>query len=398
LRILLASDFFPPAPGGLEAHVRRLAEALIGRGHEVSVVTGTARPAAVPDAAIVPAQTVLSYLPGVFNDSGSPYPPPFPDFIFRRAVRGLAGRWKPDVIHAHGWCAFSCYWPGSPPLVVTLHDHGLRCPKKTLLRDNAECQTGRGTRCITCQGDQPLVKRSPLAAVMGTSVARLTAHVSSFIAVSQSVAKRATETGLGAAKVQVLPNFIDVPAAAGARSNDAPGPRSGPPTVLFVGPDSPHKGRPVLIDAFRRLPRGYAHLALAGSGTAVDLEGVSTLGFMGQDLLRAQYQQASVVVVPSVWPEPCPTVILEAMTHGLPVIGTRIGGIPDLVDDGATGLLVPPNDPVALADALRRLLDDRDLRHRLSAASQARVRQFSTEAVVPWIEDVYGSALKGAAP
>jgi glycosyltransferase involved in cell wall biosynthesis len=400
LRILLASDFFPPAPGGLEAHVRRLAEALIEQGHEVAVVTGTAQPAAVPGATLVPAQTVLSYLPGVFRDSGTPFPPPLPDAIFRRAVRGLAERWKPDVIHAHGWCAFSCYWPGSPPLVVTLHDHGLRCPKRTLLRDNAECRTGRGLNCITCKGAQPVVKRSPLAAVMGFSVARLTAHVSLYLAVSQSVADRATETGLDPAKVQVVPNFIDVPSAPAAGSpvsdpSDAP---SGPPTVLFVGPDSPHKGRAVLIDAFRRLPPGYAQVALVGSSIAVDLEGVSTLGFMQQDSLREQYQKASVLVVPSLWPEPCPTVILEAMTHGLPVIGTRIGGIPDLVDDGTTGLLVPPNDAVALADALRRLLDDRDLHHRLSACSQARVRQFSTEAVVPAIEDAYRSALKAAAP
>jgi glycosyltransferase involved in cell wall biosynthesis len=384
----------------MEAHVHRLAEALIRRGHEVAVVTGTAQPAAVPGAAIVPAQTVLSYMPGIFRDGGLPYPPPLPDVIFRRAVRGLAERWKPDVIHAHGWCAFSCYWPGSPPLVVTLHDHGLRCPKKTLLRDDAECQTGFGTKCITCKGAQPLVKRSPLAAVMGFSVARLAAHASSFIAVSQSVAKRAAEASLGAAKVQVLPNFIDVPGAtaAGPRTSDPPGAPSGAPIVLFVGPDSPHKGRAVLIDAFRRLPPGYAHLALVGSGTAVDLEGVGTLGFMQQASLRAQYQKASVMVVPSLWPEPCPTVILEAMAHGVPVIGTRMGGIPDLVDDGKTGLLVPPNDPMTLADALRRLLDDRELRHRLGACSLARVRQFSTETVVPRIENAYGSALTGAAP
>lgn len=384
----------------MEAHVHRLAEALIRRGHEVAVVTGTAQPAAVRGAAIVSAQTVLSYLPGIFNDAAQPFPPPFPDVIFRRAVRGLAESWKPDLIHAHGWCAFSCYWPGSPPLVVTLHDHGLRCPKRTLLRDDAECRTGLGTRCITCQGEQPLVKRSPLAAAMGFSVPRLTAHTSSFLAVSQSVAKRAAETGLGTAKVQVLPNFVDLlgEPAAGSCTSDPRAAPPGPSTVLFVGADSPHKGRAVLIDAFRRLPPGYAQLALVGSGSAVDLEGVRTLGFMQQAQLREQYQKASVMVVPSLWPEPCPTVILEAMTHGLPVIGTRMGGIPDLVDDGTTGLLVPPNDPRALADALQRLLGDRELRRRLGAGSLARVGQFSTDTVVPRIEDAYGSALTKATP
>lgn len=135
MRILLASDFFPPTPGGLEGHVQRLAEALIQRGHEVAVVTGTAKPNPLPGRAVIlPVATMLSRTPQLFRDNARQYPPPFPDVIFRRTVRRLARWWHPDVIHAHGWCAFSCYWPGSPPLVVTLHDHGLRCPKKTLFR------------------------------------------------------------------------------------------------------------------------------------------------------------------------------------------------------------------------------------------------------------------------
>jgi glycosyltransferase involved in cell wall biosynthesis len=379
----------------METHVRRLAEALIRRGHEVAVVTGTAQPAAVQGSTkIVSAQTALSRIPGVFSDGERPYPPPFADFIFRRTVRELAEWWRPDLIHAHGWCAFSCYWPGSPPLVVTLHDHGLRCPKRTLLRASAECVTGRGARCITCAGVQPVAKRSPLAAVMKYSVAGLIARTSRFIAVSRSVAQRAMEAGLTAAKVQVLPNFIDVSDMTPA----SPDTTVGPPTVLFVGPESPHKGRAVLIDAFRGLPPGYARLALVGSAAEVNIDGVSTIGFTRGALLWEQYQRASVVVVPSVWPEPCPTVILEAMAHGRPVIGSRIGGIPDLVHDGLTGLLVPPNDPAALASGLRCLLGNRELRHRLGASARARVVQFSTDTVVPRIEEAYASVLGGASP
>src|ERR1700735_2254342 len=375
MRILLASDFFPPSPGGLEAHVQRLANALIPREDEVAGVTCTAHPDPLPGStAIVPAMTVLGRAPQLFREGGRPYPPPFPDASFRRTVSLLADRWQPDVIHAHGWCAFSCYWPSAPPLVVTLHDHGLRCPKKTLIREGAECVSGRGMRCITCAGAQSIAKRLPLTAVMTQSVPRLAAHTSRFLAVSRSVAQR----------VAVVPTSL----ARAALPRDAPGDAA---TILFVGPDSQHKGRSVLINAFRHLPSGRARLVLVGSDTSVDVPGVSTFGYLRDAALREQYQKASVVVVPSVWPEPCPTVVLEAMAHSRPVVGSRIGGIPDLVEDGLSGLLVRPNDPRALADVLLRILTDHDLRQRLARGARARAERFSTAAVVPRIEQVYAS-------
>jgi glycogen(starch) synthase len=385
MRILLASDFYPPSPGGLEAHVQRLAGALIRRGHEVSVVTCTAQPEPLPGSTVIAsAETMLGRAPRLFREGARPYPPPFPDARFRRTVRQLAGAWRPDVIHAHGWCAFSCYWPGSAPLVVTLHDHGLRCPKKTLNRADTECSSGRSVRCATCQGVQPVAKRLPLAAAMTYSVPRLVAHTGRFLAVSHSVARRAGEAGVSTAAMEVVPNFLDIgdmPAAAPAD----------PPSILFVGPDSPHKGRPVLVEAFRRLPTSPARLVLVGSDTPVHQAGITTVPYTRGAALWEQYQQASIVVVPSVWPEPCPTVVLEAMAHGRPVVASRIGGIPDLVEDGRSGLLVRPNDPAALADSLWRILTDHDLRRRLGRAALTRAQQFSTGTVVPRIEEAYAS-------
>jgi glycosyltransferase involved in cell wall biosynthesis len=386
VRILLVSDFSPPSPGGLEGHVQRLAKALIGRGHEVAMVTGTPQPDSLPGLAVIlPVATVLSRAPQLFQDNARQFPPPFPDAIFRSAVRRLVRRWQPDVIHAHGWCAFSCYWPGSPPLIVTLHDQGLRCPKRNLFRGGVECVTGRGVRrCITCAGDQPIVKRLPLAAAMSYSVPALAAHTSRFIAVSQSVAKRAAEVGSMASKIEVVPNFLEIDGMNSTVSPDAS-------TLLFVGPDSPHKGRSVLIDAFRRLPSGYARLVLVGSNTSVKIAGVVGLGYMRGAALWEQYQRASVIVVPSLCPEACPTVVLEAMAHGRPVVGSRIGGIPDLIENEANGLLVPPNDPAALADSLWRILTDHDLRLRLGSEARSRSERFSAAAVIPRIEDIYAS-------
>jgi glycosyltransferase involved in cell wall biosynthesis len=81
------------------------------------------------------------------------------------------------------------------------------------------------------------------------------------------------------------------------------------------------------------------------------------------------------------------------MAAGRPVIGTKTGGIPDLVDDGRTGILVPPSDPEALAQALRRLLESADLRERMSAAARSKSKEFTAGSVVPRIEEVYQSVL-----
>ena len=79
-------------------------------------------------------------------------------------------------------------------------------------------------------------------------------------------------------------------------------------------------------------------------------------------------------VLPSVWPDPCPTTVLEAMASGRPVVTTSVGGIIDMVTDGESGLLVPPGDERALAAAIRRVLSDGDLRSRLGAGAQKRAQ------------------------
>lgn len=393
MRVLLASDFYPPAPGGLEAHAQRLAEGLLSRGHDIAVVSGTADPERLPGRTVmVPASTVLSRLPGIFQDTGRPYPPPWPDPLFRQAVRKLAAWWKPDLIHAHGWCAFSCYWADSPPLVVTLHDHGLRCPKKTLLHTGEECGTGHGRRCLTCRGGQSPARAVTLAAALRHYVPGLAAHTTRFIAVSHSVAQRAAELDMPMPKIEVVPNFLDTGRATTARA--AADGSAGPGKVLFVGPDSPHKGRSVLLEAWRLMPAGNAQLSVTGPGPAIHVPGVVCTGYLHGAALSRQYQAASVVAIPSIWPEPCPTVALEAMAHGKPIVGSRIGGIPDLVGHGRNGLLVAPNDPKALAEGLSAVLTDHELRLKLSTGALADAKRFDSGTVLPQIERVYAAALR----
>jgi glycosyltransferase involved in cell wall biosynthesis len=390
LRILLVADFYPPEPGGLEAHARRLARALVTRGHEVAVATvagGAGLPAMDDGVRVARWPTSVGRLQPLYRDRSRPFHPPWPDPAFTRRLGRLAAAFRPDVVHAHGWCAFSALAACRPgaPLVVTLHDYGLRCPKKTLLRGGRECATGRGTACLTCPGDeQGPARRAALAVALAATAGRLDRGVARFLAVSEHVAARHVEGGLDPARVRVVPNFLDMPAGA-----EPPAAGDGPAAgVLYVGPAAAHKGRAVLLEAHRRLPAGLARLVVVGDG-GPDTPGVEYAGRLDGDALWARYRAAAVVVVPSVWPEPCPTVALEAMGWGRPLVASRNGGLVDLVADGDSGVLVPPGDPAALAAALRALLEDGGRRRAMGTAALARAQAFSTGAVVPRIEATY---------
>lgn len=181
-------------------------------------------------------------------------------------------------------------------------------------------------------------------------------------------------------RVACLFNGVDVPAL--QRAAAAPPAVTWPtdlPTVLYAGRLSPEKGLLDLLDAATR-QTASARLVLAGDGPlATTLPASTAAAQLGARLLLAGQQsnvhplfrQATVLVLPS-HTEGLPLVLLEAMALGLPIVATRVGGIPDLLTHEETALLVPAHDPAALAAALDRLLGDAALRQRL-AANAARV-------------------------
>jgi glycosyltransferase involved in cell wall biosynthesis len=160
------------------------------------------------------------------------------------------------------------------------------------------------------------------------------------------------------------------------------------------------KGIDVLLKAYAGLRRAPP-LVLIGrrvADTPTEFPpNVHVLGTWPHSAIMHAWRRSLFGVLPSVGPEACATVIMEAMASGKAVVATDIGGMPDLVDPGATGLLVPPGDAQALAQAMQGLLDDGALLARLGTTSLARVERLKAGAVVTRIEQVYRDVLRPAA-
>jgi glycosyltransferase involved in cell wall biosynthesis len=216
--------------------------------------------------------------------------------------------------------------------------------------------------------------------------------VDMFLPVSQAVAD-GNALAQGGLPFQVMPNFVPddvgaLPEDTGARPPQLPT----EPYLLFVGNLTRIKGFHVLLQAYAGLVSAppLVLIGLACHDTPADFPpNVIALRDCPHETVVRAWRESLFGIVPSIWPDPCPTVAMEAMATGRPVIATRMGGLPDLVDDGETGFLVPPGDHHALRFAMQRLLDDPNLRQKMGQAALRKVSHFQAGTVVPRIERVY---------
>jgi len=180
------------------------------------------------------------------------------------------------------------------------------------------------------------------------------------------------------------------------------------PYVVFVGRITRQKGLPVLLRAAARLDPGAQLVLCAGQADTPELLAEVTSLVAGLDPARVVWiprmlakreviqllSHAAVFTCPSLY-EPLGIVNLEAMACGAPVVGSRVGGIPEVVADGVTGLLVPPDDPDALAGALNALIGDPERARAMGRAGRERaVAEFSWTAVAAQTADLYAKVIE----
>jgi glycosyltransferase involved in cell wall biosynthesis len=293
---------------------------------------------------------------------------------FLRAGQAAVREFRPDVVHAHWWLPGG--WVASRlgvPYLVTCHGSDVRLLERALFRRWA----------------RPVFK-----------------HAGAVTAVSRFLAGDLRRM-MGEGMPEVLP--LVMPVEAELFRTGRAFPKAKPPRILYAGNLVPSKGVDILIRAYASLrDRGVScQLKLLGEGSAAEslraladsigARDVIWSPFVPQDRMPAEYGVATVCVLPSLGKaEGLGLALVEALLGGTAVIGSTAGGIPEVIEDGVTGLLVPDGDAVALASALGRMLADTDFRSRSIAAGQDLVeRRFTPEhATAPFVK-LYRELISG---
>ena len=401
MRILLATDCYPPPlVGGRDLHVQMLAHELVKRGHEIEVVA-----LAGPEGAHVESDgDILVHrvagwsrvLSRFYVDPQRPFHPTVPDPGVVHALRDLVRLRRPQVIHAHSWILHSLlpFLPSRETrLIVTMHEYGLVCSKGTFVHQGGVCDGPRFAKCIECASGQYGAIRAAALTTGLTLTRRSRRRVDRYIAVSTPVARACSSLSTsGQPPIEVIPPFI---ADDSFQPIDSDRPAFVPPEgefVMFAGALGPHKGVDVLLDAWGgvdpAVPLVLVGLRRHDTPTTFPRGVIVVENVAHGDVLRA-WRRSAIAVVPSRWPDPCPLVALEAMAAARPVIASAVGGLPDLVLDGKTGVLVPPTDPEALRASIVQLLADPDRRIQMGEAGRERAASYSAGVVVPQIERIY---------
>ena len=324
----------------------------------------------------------------------------------RRNVARLVADWKPDIAHfqnIHAYLTPSILGPleaAGVSIVWTLHDYKLICPNDNFFSNGHVCEECKGGRFWRC-GKNRCKKGSRAASAVAALEAyvhrrlELPKRVAALVAPSGFLRDKFVEFGWPADKIHVLPNFLpELPPETGAAPEGH---------GLYLGTLLPTKGVDVLLRALAQAPPHPFHVL--GDGVerprleklAAELglaDRVKFCGFLGgADLARA-IEGAAYAVMPSVWYENGPYAAMELMARGIPLIASAIGGIPELVRDGETGLLFPPGDAAALAERFGRLGRNKSLGRTLGRQARRFIAEkCAASEYARRLFDVYAGAL-----
>lgn len=320
----------------------------------------------------------------------------------KRNIRKLIDRVRPDIahlqsIHAHLTPSVIVQLNNQKiPVLWTLHDYKLICPEAHFMSHGEICEDCKGGRYRMCTLKK-CKKDSYGASLVATLEANfhrflhLQKRVDRFISPSTFLRNKFINFGWDENKIVhiPLPLVADSQPATFQTDNGY---------VLYAGQLEPWKGLETLLEAAQDLPELSFKIAGEGSQRSLleenvrkrGLRNVTFEGWLNGEKLKELQIHCSIVVVPSQWYENSPYAVIESLALGKPVIASRIGGIPELIDDGVTGYLFTPNDSQQLSGKIRALMENNALRSQMGLAAREKVkRELSPEAHYMKLMQVY---------
>lgn len=392
MKILIVNTLYHPhVLGGAERSVQFLAEALAHAGHKPVVVSASSN----RGVQVNEVNGVKVYYVGIknlywpFHRKQTPiFFKPLWHFVdtynplMAKEVDKVLAVEKPDAVHTNNLSCFSvAIWrtvkARKLPLVHTIRDYYLLCPKSSMFSRGRNCDK----QCTVCRWYSfPRRKYSEFVdVVVGNSRFILNKHIS---------------LGLfPLAQAEVIFNayeyIYELQSSGTARRYVRFG---------YIGRLHPAKGVEVVLKAVRSLPEGTWTLSIAGQGSSVyerylrenSFRSIQFLGFVRPEEF---FSQVDVLIVPSLWHEPLSRTVFEAYAHGIPVIGSRRGGTPELIEEGKTGFLFEPEQPETLVRVMVAFLENPELSGTMRRYCLAKALEFKSEKIVDKYEQVYRNAV-----
>ncbi|VVB51541.1 Trehalose synthase [uncultured archaeon] len=370
MRILLANKYFHMV-GGAERYVLNLKDLMESHGHEVI-------PFSMEDSRNEHTE-YSRYFPSNIDyaDVSLCRAKEFPKIAGRviyspgvkRKIKALTRNTKPDIAHINNIynqlspSLLSGLKESGVPAVMTVHDYHLVCPNHSLFTNGAVCE-----KCLHGNYSNAVLRQCVKDSVAASALCALASYihlwtriyeknVRTFITPSRFIAEKMIEGGLPRESIVTIPPSIDPSAY-------TPEPHPGK-YLLYFGRLSPEKGIIDLLKAAEELPHIPIHIAGTGPQEQELQEyakekklNTTFTGFIDGQRLQKEIQDARIIAAPSRIQENLPFTILEAMAYGKPVIATRQGGIPELIENGKNGLLCEPGNPTNLQEKITEIWDD----------------------------------------
>lgn len=404
MKILMVNKFHY-LKGGSEKYYFELAELLRKNGHEVAFFS-------MQNEKNIKTDSKEYFVESIDLNNGSKLSAL--DVIYskknKQKMKEALEDFKPDIVHLNNFqrqLSASIIEPikeKNIPIVFTAHDVQAICPAIVMLDSNKniceKCMKGKYINCTKSK----CIKESMLKSVLGTIEAQYYRYkkiykdkIDFIITPSEFYREKLIEDGISKEKIEAIHNFINIEEYNIEKKDEGYG--------LYFGRLSKEKGILNLMEAIKNLKDGV--LYIAGEGPEKEniikfinenklQERVRLLGFLDSCKIKKYVANSRFVVVPSIWYENCPYSILETLAIGKPIIGSKIAGIPELIDDNMSGLLYEYNNVEELTEKMNILYENQSLANQLGEnAKKIAQQKYSKEKYYNKINDIYNKVLDG---